>query len=129
MARSTSFEDVRVVGGPSGRSVEVWVGGEKVPGLSHAELYFDVNDVVRLKTTKIVFANYEGQAVVHPSYHLKVHEIFEAGYEMIAEATADTVWEALYDCARQLELTARRNGQGVAQAGTIVEPTGRPPDR
>lgn len=121
------FEDVHIVGGPHGKNTEVWVGGEKLVGITDASIHFTVNDAVVLKTTKVVNAIIDAKAKHVDAVLVRVNEIRDEGWEVVAESTADTIWEALYDCGRQLELAARKDGQGVAQAGTIVEPSGRPP--
>ena len=50
-------------------------------------------------------------------------QIVVLGEEEVARSTADTVWEALWDCARQLELASQR----IAQSGTVTTSSGRPP--
>jgi hypothetical protein len=136
MPSDSPFPSISITGGPHGRNVEMRKDGERIKGVTRFELTGDVNDVLRLKTFQIIravvdlHAEHEHAVVVNV---LAMREegregkIVVVGEELIATSTADTVWQALYDCARQLELTARKDGQGVAQAGTIVEPSGRPP--
>lgn len=50
-------------------------------------------------------------------------QIIVLGEEEVARATGDTVWDALRDCAKQLELAS----QGIAQGGTVTSSSGRPP--
>lgn len=122
----SNFPKVRVEGGPHGRNLKLTVDGEELKGVHRAELIFDVHDVVRIKTSQFVEAIVEiEEAKLVPSARVKVirPSLEGAAYEVLAESAADTVWEALYDCARQIELAAR----GVAQSGTIGESSGRPP--
>lgn len=136
MARTDEerFAEVSITGGPV--SPVILLDGVMPKGVTGFELKGSAREVLRLKTFQIVRAAITVQAEHEHAVTVNVFaereegrdgKIVIVGEEQIATATADTVWEALIDCARQLELAARRDVQGVAPGGTIVEPDGRPP--
>lgn len=117
------FPRVEIRGGPM--RPDLFIDGQRPKGVTAFKLSGNVNDVMRLKTYQIVRAEVSIEAELE---HAAVVAVIEEGRTdtVIARATADTVWEALADCARQLELQAKRD-TGVAPGGTMTEPTGRPP--
>lgn len=140
------WPELTIEGGVHGKDTVVRINGERVERVTRAEVVFDVNDAVRLTTHQLVRAAVSVE--VAPGAHTKVFTAIvmrewteedkgvdpstgkpwqNRRIEEIVRATANTDWEALADCARQLELAAHAEGQEVAQAGTIMEPSGRPP--
>jgi hypothetical protein len=120
------FPVLKLRGGPHPNNITLELDGKEIESSTDMKLSLSmgVNDVVRATWTQFITPDVEmelGQQL----FRVKVRDE-DFGW---IEAKADTVWQALYDCARQLELAARKDGQGVAQAGTIVEPEGRPPGR
>lgn len=93
--------------------------------MTHVDIAFDVSDVVRMTTYQLVEAVVEAEIGDHATiWKARINEAGPDGvWDVIASATADTVWQALHDCARQLELASHE----VAQGGTMEEPSGRPP--
>ena len=123
-----SIRKIRIHGGPHGRQVRALVDGVEVAGVTGLVLRADVNDVTRLTTYQFVEADVEVEGEHQPSFNVAVRRRVPDGngylaVEEIAGAQADTIHEALYDCARQLELASRE----VAHGGTIEESGGRPP--
>jgi hypothetical protein len=114
------FPTISISGGPHGRNVEMRKDGERLKGVTRFELTGDINDVLRLKTFQIVRAVVELQvehthAVTVNVFAMREEDrsgqIVVVGEEQIATAMADTVWNALYDCARQLELAAKKEAE------------------
>lgn len=113
------FPSVSISGGPHGRNVEMRKDGERMKGVTRFELTGDSNDVVRLKTFQIVrvIADLRVDSHVHavtarvliPADPIPESQFVSdpIGEQVVAEATADTLWEALRDCSRQLELAAK----------------------
>jgi hypothetical protein len=94
----------------------MWKDGERIRGVTRFELTGDINDLLRLRTFQIVRAVVQLQAehvhavtvnVLAMREEQRQGQIVVVGEEQVATSTADTVWEALYDCARQLELAAK----------------------
>lgn len=105
-----AFPKVRITGGPHGKNTRLEVDGERVPATTRVEIVADVGDVIRMKTFQLVEAvvEVEGsvQQVVTVRVNQRVPDPDQPDYPRwspLVEATADTVWQALYDCAKQLE--------------------------
>lgn len=132
--RERSWPTARLTGGPHGKNTELKIDGQRVPKVHRVELVADVNDAVRITVYQFASADVELSIVdgsVTMAYEVRVSEPEpdERGHlrpKLLAEARADTIWQALYDCAKQLELAAKSD-TGVAQGGTIRESSGRPP--
>ena len=137
--KAHKFPLYRISGGLHGKNTVVEVDGERMERVSRVEVVFDVNDAVRVKTFQIAEVYIEVE--VEPGNHQHAHTAvvyatasqellapgeFMVGRVEIARATADTLWEALTDCAKQLKL-ATKSDTGVAQAGTMKASSGRPP--
>jgi len=128
------FPVFKITGGPHGKNGHIEVDGVPLTRVRRVDITIDSTDVVRVKTLQ--FAEVMVEVEVLPENHTQVHTVvvyaaYEMGHETLereelARSTADTIWEALYDCGRQLELQAKRDA-GVAQAGTMAESSGRPP--
>lgn len=126
MTGDEKFSVVSITGGPLGRKVEMLVDGERLKGVTGFKLSGMVNDVIRLKTYQIVRAAVSVQAELENEARVTVSQSTDEGEILLAESKADTIWEALIDAGRQLELQAKREPP-VAPGGTITGSTGRPP--
>lgn len=125
--QTTNFPVLSITGGPIGRDVKMLLDGEPMRKVTGFKLSGMVNDVIRLKTYQIVqVAVSLGVDEVENEAKITVSQQTEEGLILLGEVKADTVWEALIDAGRQLELQAKQE-PGVAQAGTIAESSGRPP--
>lgn len=126
-----SIHKIRIEGGPHGHDVRAFIDDAEVPGVTRMVLDVNAMDAIRLTTYQIVQAVVTVEGVRKNIIELVVSEprfkdddgkTFTSWTEVV-RSRADTLHEALYDCARQLEFASR----GVAQAGTIEESGGRPP--
>ena len=117
---------MKITSGPHGKDTKVEIDGKPVTHLTRVDIAIAVHDAVRVQLHQ--FATVEAELEVHPGSVTRPTKVavLVKGEGVVAEAKADTIWEALADCARQLELQAKRDA-GVAQAGTIKESSGRPP--
>lgn len=124
------FAKVEITGGPHGHNTRYLVDGVLQRSVSRAEVVFDVNDAIRIKTYQfgVVSVNVEVKsgAVVH-AVRVVVHLNSDdgAGYEVLAESEAATLWQAVADCAGQLRLREESEQEqstgdtvGVPQDGT-----------
>lgn len=118
---------VKITGGPHAMNTIVMVDGQKLAGITAVEVALDVHDAPRITTHSFAEVTVDVEGVVTTLFDVRVNVKEELGWAVAATSRAETIWEGLYDCARQLELAARRNGHGVAQAGTVVGSSGRPP--
>ena len=117
-----AFPRISITGGPHGRNVEMRRDGERIKGVTRFELTGDVNDVLRLKTFQIIRAVVDLQAEHEHAVVVNVlamreegreGQIVVVGEEQIATSTADTAWQALADCAKQLELAAKKEARPI----------------
>lgn len=99
---------VELKGGPNSHDVELWIGGQKQNGVRRVDLVADVGDLIRITTYQYaeVVASVEG--IVQPVWTTKVNFHGDEGWKVLAHSSADTLWQALADCSKQLELGARR---------------------
>jgi hypothetical protein len=124
--RERKWPVMKIRSGPHAKDTEVEVDGTPITHLTRVDVALDVKDAVRVQLHQ--FAIVEAELEVHPNMVTRPTKVVVSikGQGVVAEAKADTIWEALVDCARQLELAAKSD-TGVAQAGTIKESSGRPP--
>jgi hypothetical protein len=108
------FPKVKIIGGPHGKDTVMEIDGVRVAKTTRVEVVFDVNDIVRLKTFQYVEAIVEAEIPEGTTTHVwtaRVNQMVPDGlvqtWERLAEATADSDWQALMDCAKQLEMRAK----------------------
>ena len=110
---------VSIGGGPSGPSVRLERDGEQLRGVTGFALEGDARDVLRLRTYQVVKATVAVRVKDHRhAFFVDVVSQPDLGSDsmeskLLATAEADTIWQALYDCARQLELAAKEVQPGV----------------
>jgi hypothetical protein len=85
------------------------VDGAELIGVTRVWSSFDVNDVHRVEITQIVRANIEVKAIIDPTFRVVVPS---TGLTPYVESTADSVWQALRDCAEQLKRRAESEQSG-----------------
>lgn len=132
--RDSGFPRLTIKGGPHGRAAAIEIDGVKIPGNTRTTIVINPTDAVRVITEQIVELDVNVELLTNadkgPAWHVIVRDVTHVDrinpQWKLAEATADTPWEALIDCAKQLELAAKSD-TGVAQAGTMKESSGRPP--
>lgn len=113
-------------GGPHAANTEVEIDGVPTTHLTRVDVALDVHDAVRVQLHQ--FAVVDAEIEVRPGMVTRPTKVVVTvkGQGVVAESKADSIWEALRDCAKQLEL-ASKSDTGVAQAGTMKESSGRPP--
>ena len=124
------FPRVDIQGGPHGHNTKFLVDGVQQKAVTRIELIFDVNDAVRMKTFQIAVAKVGAVVKVSAiSFAAKVAVQLTsedgASYEVLAEAEADTIWQALHDCAEQIRLNAESEQTG-STGGTVGGPDSGP---
>lgn len=112
------FPLIGISGGPIGP--EMTMDGAPMRGVTGFRLYGSAREVLRLETYQIVRATVAIQAEHSHSVTVVVSaereekregKIVIVGEEEIIRAEADTVWQALADCARQLQLKEEQRAE------------------
>jgi hypothetical protein len=96
--------NIELTGGPHGRNTKLLIDGHEMHGLHRVELVADVNDVIRVTAYHYAAVTASVEGVDAQAWVAKVQCRSEERWEVVAEATADKLSQALFDCARQLEL-------------------------
>ena len=110
------FPKLGIRGGPHAGKIIPTINGEPIPRATRLTLVIDPRDAVRAIYEQIVEVDVEVELVKAqdggPASHVVVREKDIEGrinpHWRLAEAVADTTWQALADCAKQLELKAKK---------------------
>jgi predicted methyltransferase MtxX (methanogen marker protein 4) len=116
---TNSYPKLEIRGGPLARRIIPTINGEPIPKATRLTLVIDPRDAVRAIYEQIVEVDVEVELVKAqdggPASHVIVREKDVEGRDnlnwRLAEAVADTTWQALADCAKQLELKAKQEAR------------------
>ena len=118
------FPTFRIEGGPHGHNTKTYVDDVLQRGVTRVEFVADVNDAIRVKTFQIGVVNVHVQIkhgyVAHVArVDVRLNSEDGLSYEVVAEAEADTLWQAVMDCALQLQL--REKHEQTSSTGDTVD--------